>query len=760
MGPGKSRSEEVRERRQRGLQTLAFVGALVVLGVVLYSAAVTQRNRRTEDRMAATAMAQQRASATAAAWDNTVAQGTATAQVRASATAAVQATAAARRTATAQVLLPFRSTPVPMPGEAISAENAGRVQQLARWGKGEITTAAWSPDGQFLAVGTTAGVYLQRWDPWKEVRYLEARSRVWGIAFSPDGQTLAAALFDGSVAVWRTTDGALLRTVEGPISPYVQVALSPEGNLLVAGVDVQNQRKVQLWRDGKEVVLQAPAGGPEYAASAVALSRDGRLLAAGRDDGQVHLWQTADGTLAGTLSVGEAASVTCLAFSPEGNVLAAASSEGGVNLWQAREGTLLRTLRHTGTVDRMAVSAGGQLLVVDGSGVVQAWDVPGEAVLKSWWDAGLWETALSPDGRLLALRDQADGKVRLWRVTDRTPLHTLEGYGAGVAKVAFSPDGQILVANGYDGTAWVWQVGGGKPIQALSPPGYGYPGGLGLAFSPDGQTLALGGAENRVLLWHVADWKLTRTLVRARSISATFYTTSPACSVAYSSDGQIVAAGLEGQALALWRVADGALLRVLGEGLPAVPQKLLIWRLELLATAPELRLGIASFALLRLPPYPEWCSVAFSPDGEVLAAGSWGGTVHVWRVVDGALLRTLGGEMGWASGIAFSPDGEVLAVALSDGTVRLWRTTDWTPLHTLEGDRQFAARDVAFSPDGLLLAAAWSDGTVRFWRVADGACVRVLEGHPSGATSVDFSPDGTLLASGGADGAIRLWGVR
>jgi len=106
-------------------------------------------------------------------------------------------------------------------------------------------------------------------------------------------------------------------------------------------------------------------------------------------------------------------------------------------------------------------------------------------------------------------------------------------------------------------------------------------------------------------------------------------------------------------------------------------------------------------------------SIAFSPDGQTLASGSWDNTVRLWRAADGALLSTLKGH------------------------------TDWV-------------RSVAFSPDGQTLASGSRDNTVRLWRVADGAPLRILEGHMDAVLSVAFSPDGKTLASGGGY-QVRLW---
>ena len=65
-------------------------------------------------------------------------------------------------------------------------------------------------------------------------------------------------------------------------------------------------------------------------------------------------------------------------------------------------------------------------------------------------------------------------------------------------------------------------------------------------------------------------------------------------------------------------------------------------------------------------------SIAFAPDGQTLASGSRDGTVRLWRVADGTLLRTLEGHTAWVRSVAFAPDGQTLASGSEDGTVRLW----------------------------------------------------------------------------------------
>jgi WD40 repeat protein len=133
--------------------------------------------------------------------------------------------------------------------------------------------------------------------------------------------------------------------------------------------------------------------------------------------------------------------------------------------------------------------------------------------------------------------------------------------------------------------------------------------------------------------------------------------------------------------------------------------------------------------------------------------------VHLWRVADGMLVRTLIGhvEMSVRS-VVFSPDGALLASGSEDKTVRLWRVEDGAPLQTLKGHSSFVA-SLAFSPDGQMLASGSEDKTVKLWRVADGKLLRTLTGHTRGVEGVAFSPDGTTLASGSRDNSVRLWRV-
>jgi WD40 repeat protein len=154
-------------------------------------------------------------------------------------------------------------------------------------------------------------------------------------------------------------------------------------------------------------------------------------------------------------------------------------------------------------------------------------------------------------------------------------------------------------------------------------------------------------------------------------------------------------------------------------------------------------------------------SLAFSPDGALLAAGDE--RVRLWRVADGALMQILPAqpEVALVFGLAFAPDGATLAAGSGDNAVRLWRVADASLEYALVGPPTAGyVRSIAFSPDGRLLAAGMSESrAVQVWHIPEGRLMRTPDGPPGGVSGVAFSPDGSLLAWGAAAGTVCVWPV-
>jgi len=151
-------------------------------------------------------------------------------------------------------------------------------------------------------------------------------------------------------------------------------------------------------------------------------------------------------------------------------------------------------------------------------------------------------------------------------------------------------------------------------------------------------------------------------------------------------------------------------------------------------------------------------SVAFSPDGAILASGSADTSIKLWDVAAGRELRTLTGHRAPVGTVVYSPDGKILASGSADGTIKLWDVDTGRLLHTLVG---YTWRSLAFSPDGKVVASGSAGGAVRLWDADTGEEQPPLQSRQHNdfiSVGVAFSPDGRVLADVTAQGII-LWDV-
>ncbi|MHC5765446.1 MAG: WD40 domain-containing protein [Nostoc sp.] len=151
-------------------------------------------------------------------------------------------------------------------------------------------------------------------------------------------------------------------------------------------------------------------------------------------------------------------------------------------------------------------------------------------------------------------------------------------------------------------------------------------------------------------------------------------------------------------------------------------------------------------------------SVSFSPNGQVLASGSNDQTIKLWDTSNGQCFKTLEGHTGGVRSVTFNSDGQVLASGSDDQTVKLWNTTTGKCIKTLQ-EVGCSVWSVAFSPKNYILASGNDDYKVRLWDINSSSCIHTLEGHTQRVYSVTFSPDGNTLASGSHDQTVKLWNL-
>ena len=149
-------------------------------------------------------------------------------------------------------------------------------------------------------------------------------------------------------------------------------------------------------------------------------------------------------------------------------------------------------------------------------------------------------------------------------------------------------------------------------------------------------------------------------------------------------------------------------------------------------------------------------SLAFSPNGVLLASASGDNTVIIWDVTTKSIVRELKGHSNWVFSVAFSPNGERVASGSDDKTVRIWDATTGQLQRELKGHSS-GVYSVAFSPSGERVASGSDDNTVRIWDATTGQLQRELKGHSDCVNSVAFSRNGDRVASGSDDNTIRIW---
>lgn len=158
-------------------------------------------------------------------------------------------------------------------------------------------------------------------------------------------------------------------------------------------------------------------------------------------------------------------------------------------------------------------------------------------------------------------------------------------------------------------------------------------------------------------------------------------------------------------------------------------------------------------------------TVAYSPDGMLLATGDAEGGLRLWQATDGKPLLNLIGHLGWVWSVAFSRDGSTLASCSSDKTIRLWDVNSGQCLQVLRGHTG-SVWSVAFSGRATsaeahqLLASGGDESAVKLWDTHTGECIQTLVGHTGRVLSVTFAAEAHTLATGGEDGSVRLWNLQ
>jgi len=536
-----------------------------------------------------------------------------------------------------------------------------------------VNSIAFNPDGKTLA--SAGGLDIRLWDivGQREIAVLEGHTHfVPSIAFSPNGKMLASG--GETVRLWDVEAKKEITVLEGGGS---SIAFSPDGKMIasVGG-------GIRLWDiEGKKEIAVLEGGG-----YSIAFSPDGKMIASvGRHD--IRLW---DVETKKEIAVLHTCWAYLVAFSPDGKTLASAG-DGGVRLWDVEAKKEIAVLEgHIGNVFSVAFSPDGKTLASAGSGGVRLWDVEAKkeiAVLNTCW---AYSVAFSPDGTMLALGGGLEETVRLWDIAGEKEIAVLVGNpgmewminprgdiacdrgshltdATGGVKdsttsqniIAFSSDGNTLALGGGN-NIYLFDVRKKEQIAVLR-------GSIdrmnSIAFSPDGQMIVASGyvvspwdeeEADAVSVWDIAE---KREIVFLKEHSRfededNLYIIREVFSVTASPDGKM---------LAVMRCL------IIGDEFGRMDAVCLYDIVE--------KKKIATLKVYQNPMYVK--SVAFTSDGKMLALiGTWRDpTIRLWDIAEEkeiTILRGHTGKMDSPGSVAFSPDGKMLASGSYDGTILLW----------------------------------------------------------------------------------------
>lgn len=617
------------------------------------------------------------------------------------------------------------------------------------------------------------------------------------VVYSPDGRSFATGSWDGTVKIWNEDNGEIERTLSGNKYAVNAVAFSPDGKILASASGWSAMRESP--ETPGEVILWNAASGErlhilptfEHPVSAIAFSPDGQTLAtvsyrvdtqskpnssskyADKSTRIVQLWDMKTLRVRQTIAI-TGGTITQIAFSPDGHHLAVGTT--------MLTGT--KVTKGKGFTSTQGIYAAEVRLYDPATALLQRKMVVANSSLKT--------LTFSPDGQTLAAgyeRDAEDNPapIRLWDVTSGKLQRTLQSAKKGdwgeIETLGFSPDGKTLTAIKKTSGDFMltWDVATGKMISKHSQAQQNVQFGLFTTsvFSPDGKSGASSGGY--INFGIVAVWNLNSRQTRWSKVAPLFSMRD----LVITNDGKMLGCnfnqmGFANQSVSsiqLWNANSGSLEKSINNPI--------------------------SFAY----------SLAFSPDNALVGAGGtidlkkdpyFQGSLKIWRIADGHLVRTFKPERGASSfaftpdssnvvigdgykaslwdmktgkdlrqykpnfsvgdAVAVSPDGKVIASVGGRGDMgeygelTVWDKKSGKTLWTQSRSKYYIG-EVAFSPSGQTIVTGHSDGSVGLWNAKDGSLIRTFAGDKGSVTQVGFTNDGQSLLSSSTDGTVKIWDV-
>lgn len=330
--------------------------------------------------------------------------------------------------------------------------------------QGESYPATFFPDGQRILIVSANKMTAQIWSSISAelLASLQGHTNILSSArFSPDGQRVVTASYDGTARIWNAAGGQVLAVLRGHSNKVYGAEFSPDGQSIVTA---STDHTAKVWNavDGR---LRATLSGHSNDVYSALFSANSRHIVTTSEDSTARVWNAADGQLLTTLR-GHTRAVEKAGFSPDGRRIVTASDDQTARIWEATTGNLVITLQgHTSGVLEARFSPDGRRIVTASlDHTARIWDAITGALLKTLQHTDIVvSVSFSRDGQHI-LTGGYDGIARLWDATTGQVLVTFQGHSGGISVCAFSHNGSRVLTASSDRTARLWDANNGKSV--------------------------------------------------------------------------------------------------------------------------------------------------------------------------------------------------------------------------------------------------------------------------------------------------------
>jgi WD40 repeat protein len=530
------------------------------------------------------------------------------------------------------------------------------------------------------------------------------------VAYSPDGSRIVTASTDRTARIWSADTGAQLLALQHD-DGLDSADFSPDGKRVVTGCldDI-----TRIWDASTGALLQSFTKDDNYR---VAFTPDGARIVVASQRGQLRVRDAVSGAIVLDTRP-HTGRIHQIVFSPDGKTMALASWDRTVSLWNVADFKLLRTLKdHDKEVSSVAFSHDGRrLLTAESDAYIHVRDAATGARLYDIRlpDGARWPVVAFSQDDLAVHATAHDGVLRTWNAASGTLLDSIDAQPTGkLMRGALRPGGREFVTSGSGGTVAVFSMGNTSGHRILDwPTGHDEAAVYPAMYTPDGRRMLAGGSEGHAAMWDAASGR----------VLAFFDAMQEGFSIASNRDGSHLVVGGTTRVPGLW-------------DLSSVPSRIA-----------ELR-----------GPTKIVDHLASSPDGSLVAAASYDGSVRLYDPQTGEARGEFALGADRITAVAFDPRGRELAVTTGRGQLLFVDLGSGKVRRTVQAHRTWI-QDVAYSRDGTrVLTSGRQDHTAHVWNVETGDLELTLEGHVDNIMQGRFSPDGRFIATAALDHSANVW---